>query len=58
MGLRRKLLIAKIEEGDDLRRKGLGCSETLGEEHDLGNELSIRPCHGHPIAECEDDAVN
>ena len=34
------------EERYDLGGKLLSCAETLREQHDLGNELAIRLCHG------------
>ncbi len=35
-----------LEERDYLRSQDLSCSESLGVEHDLGNQLAIRLSHG------------
>ena len=41
VGLRRELLVTQVEEGDDLGRERLRGPETLGEQHDLRNELVV-----------------
>jgi hypothetical protein len=42
-----KLLIAEVEKRNNLGRERLGRAESLGEKHDLGNELTIGSSHGH-----------
>jgi hypothetical protein len=51
VGLRRELLGAQVEEGDDLAGERLGGAEALGEEHDLSDELAVGASHGHASEE-------
>lgn len=52
-----ELLGAKVEEGNDLGGEGLGASESLREEHDLGDEFEIGFGHGHALRRVEVLAV-